>query len=613
MGNILKKKHIKIISNKNNLYCDDSKNLISNKVCLNWLKTGGSTFWLKGDSNKYKKNKNSNDSIVENYAEQFWIVSNYSNYKNISYAFTTKLSPNIGMGSNGIFLKKKGQLAYKDSINTYFRNKLETYIFNKNVFDYQDSYKKKVLGSNYFLKIKSVSFKKLAISENNRNLKRKYFASEFLYEGNKLKKKFNLKFKNFLDIGKRKIFKLKKIEEKNFSIKRYWNFFYRNAQKVYFKSLIKIGFPAIDYVKKNHQILILKKNKYSKRIEFVISNQYARHPSTVLNQTKKYLAITTSFNSFNYWNINKKLKSSIYEKYYNIIWRYFKFQVEKFFYNQIGIRMHIWFLNIWDIFIGGLDSQWQWFRYENSTIRFLTRRGQRFLIETREQAKYFVRAMALTLTMVGGAKFFMDKVSSMLKFHRNNWAFILHITKSLRFCINFFWFRFFINYKVSLQGKIGGFLRAAKKVYKKGKITIEDRSSVITYYRGFPVTRFGVYNLSLWIQYRIPSLIGKFEGLEYIDTMKILLGTYSVPWLAERLASIVDAILQDKVYKKDVKVAQYDRRVRARHRLYIEVKKKNNIIFKKNIEKLYNNENTQKNDKIFSILEKLNILIYQKN
>lgn len=121
-----------------------------------------------------------------------------------------------------------------------------------------------------------------------------------------------------------------------------------------------------------------------------------------------------------------------------------------------------------------------------------------------------------------------------------------------------------------------------------------------------------MYNLSLWIQYRIPSLIGKFEDLEYIDTMKILLGTYSVPWLADRLAGIVDAILQDRVYKKDVKVAQYDRRVRARHRLYVEVKKKSSAIFKKNISKLYSKETTEESDRISSMLEKLNILAYQK-
>jgi hypothetical protein len=69
--------------------------------------------------------------------------------------------------------------------------------------------------------------------------------------------------------------------------------------------------------------------------------------------------------------------------------------------------------------------------------------------------------------MVGGAKLFMDKISIMLRRYRNNWAFILHTAKTLRMSINYFWFRFFVNYKITLQGKIGGFLRAQKKYLKK--------------------------------------------------------------------------------------------------------------------------------------------------
>jgi hypothetical protein len=80
-----------------------------------------------------------------------------------------------------------------------------------------------------------------------------------------------------------------------------------------------------------------------------------------------------------------------------------------------------------------------------------------------------------------------------------------------------------------LQGKIGGFLRAQKKTFKKGNVSIENKASAITYYRGFPVTRFGSYNLSFWLQYRIPNLVEKYGDLEYVDTMKVLLNMYSVP------------------------------------------------------------------------------------
>ena len=69
--------------------------------------------------------------------------------------------------------------------------------------------------------------------------------------------------------------------------------------------------------------------------------------------------------------------------------------------------------------------------------------------------------------------------------------------------------------------------------------------------------------------------------------MKVLLGTYSVPWLAQRLAGIVSAILQDRVYKINIKVAQYDRRIRTRQKLFLDIFNKNRTLIS---EKSYFNE-----------------------
>jgi hypothetical protein len=69
--------------------------------------------------------------------------------------------------------------------------------------------------------------------------------------------------------------------------------------------------------------------------------------------------------------------------------------------------------------------------------------------------------------------------------------------------------------------------------------------------------------------------------------MKVLLGTYSVPWLAQRLAGIVSAILQDRVYKINIKVAQYDRRIRTRQKLFLDIFNKNRTLIS---EKNYFNE-----------------------
>jgi len=71
--------------------------------------------------------------------------------------------------------------------------------------------------------------------------------------------------------------------------------------------------------------------------------------------------------------------------------------------------------------------------------------------------------------------------------------------------------------------------------------------------------------------------------------MKVLLGTYSVPWLANRLAGIVSAILQDRVYKINIKVAQYDRRIRTRQKLFLDLFYKNRTLIN---EKNYFNESS---------------------
>lgn len=49
-----------------------------------------------------------------------------------------------------------------------------------------------------------------------------------------------------------------------------------------------------------------------------------------------------------------------------------------------------------------------------------------------------------------------------------------YIAETVRKCSNFFWFRFFMNYRLSIQGKVGGQLRAQKKIYNRGTIRIED-------------------------------------------------------------------------------------------------------------------------------------------
>ena len=71
-------------------------------------------------------------------------------------------------------------------------------------------------------------------------------------------------------------------------------------------------------------------------------------------------------------------------------------------------------------------------------------------------------------------------------------------------------------------------MRAAKKTFKKGDVTVEDRSAVVLHHRTFPQSKFGTYCLGFWMQYRVPNLIGTFDELEYIDTMKVLLSMLGI-------------------------------------------------------------------------------------
>ena len=577
--------NMKIINNKSSCFKNIFKQINLNKkneskVCLNRLRClRFSSNFLIAKRSTVGDNKTASKSEF-NYADFFWTSSFNNNLEDNNHNFFMEYSPNYlftyrntkSLGYNNFFF-----------IN-YFSSQIKFRMCSYNSIAAL-SVEKKFINSYSDNFMELFEIKGTGIPINSRLLKRKYLKSKILRKeiGDSNKKLF-FRYNRMIEKNKIKNQDLVAISGGNFNLKsnlkyslaRFWNYFNKDSESKYLRNLGGLGFPISDLLKRTQQIIRFPV-KITPYKQYEISNQFVRHPATTQIQLRRYLVSSISFQEFNCFRFREK-KNISYTLFYGVTWRYFKMKIEGFFYKQLGIRMHIWFLNVWDIFLNGLNSQWHWFRYENSTIRFLTKKGQRFLIENREYAKFYVRTMALTLTLVGGSKLFMDNVSNMLGNYRNNWAFIIHVTKSLRYCINFFWFRFFINYKITLQGKIGGFLRAAKKVFKKGTITIEDRSSAITYYRGFPITRFGAYNLSFWLQYRIPTLVGKFEDLEYIDTMKILLGTYSVPWLAQRLASIVSTILQDRVYKINIKVAQYDRRVRTRQKLYLDIFNKNRIV-----------------------------------
>lgn len=546
------------------VYGNYSDKLESKRLSLKWL-NNSQIFWQKGIIDDSK------------------CSDNFSNYS-LNFFYSDKNISTLKSGYSYIFSKEN---IISTNSSNFFENKLKLF-------------KKLSLKSSHYFNIKFVS-SQFAKEGRLKHVIRGYVPNRILLEtyypvkSKRIIMRKALRNRYIRSIKENKIFSVKSMIYRGFIKKIKPNykensklrgnvFFHKNQEKVYLReSGIDSGFPVKNNLKRSMYFFSAMGRRYGSYRDLINVSQYVRHPSTQMSQIKKTLIYGTSLN-FGYDIKLTRPKVNIYAKFYRMAWRYFKFKIEKFFYSQLGVRVHVWFLNIWDIFLNGVDSLWRWYRYESKTMRFLTKKGKRFFIEGRENAKFYIRTMTLTLTMVGGVKLFLDKISVLMRKYRNNWAFIISTMRTLRFCINFFWFRFFINYKITLQGKIGGFLRAQKKIFKKGNITIEDKSCAITYYRGYPVTKFGAYNLSFWLQYRIPNLIEKFEDMEYIDTMKILLGTYSVSWLAFRLAEIVREMLLNRIAMIKRKVAQYNRRVGARKILLASVLKKTDT-FKINLDR----------------------------
>ena len=354
------------------------------------------------------------------------------------------------------------------------------------------------------------------------------------------------------------------MNKKDLNRLRYRTYYDALVTREYYKAQRRVkSFPIFEYAKRSVLFSHIARTQRKTIATSNLIEQYDRHPTGQFLSLKKYLVNTINVERFEKFEYKTKTVIS-FTNFYKTVWRYFKLKLERYFYKKLGVRMHIWFMNIWDIFMTGIDSYWRWFKFEDQKIFAMTRKGQRYLIEGREEAKFYLRSMALTLTFGGGVKLFINKVTELLRQYRNNWAFITYTMESLRLCGNFFWFRFFLNYKITLQGKIGGILRAAKKTFKKGDVTIEDRSTVVVHQRTFPQSKFGTYCLGFWLQYRVPNLIGTFDELEYIDTMRVLLSMYTIPWLSTRLTEIIEAILREQEIKKQIKFSQYNRRQRAR-------------------------------------------------
>lgn len=315
-----------------------------------------------------------------------------------------------------------------------------------------------------------------------------------------------------------------------------------------YMSSLKI-FPAAFYMP-HHKFLTFQRKiqRHTKNSKEVL-RYYGRHSSSIFNARLSTFRAGVGGDFFASWNVRKFGKSN-FKEILKLLWRFFKLKLERFFFKMLGVRTHVWFLSVWQVFLAGIACKNSWDYFEAKKIVEYTRRGHRYVIEYSEDAKFFIRIMVVMFTFVGGIRVFLDRISDWMAQFRNHWAYVRYIAETVRKCSNFFWFRFFMNYRLSIQGKVGGQLRAQKKIYNRGTIRIEDWSSMVGYHKAYSNTKFGIFNLSMWLQFKVPNIVETFGGHELVTTMQILLSRYSIPWLAERLAHVVASIDHDEKVKK---------------------------------------------------------------
>lgn len=75
-------------------------------------------------------------------------------------------------------------------------------------------------------------------------------------------------------------------------------------------------------------------------------------------------------------------------------------------------------------------------------------------------------------TAVGGLFFFVRLVGAMIQKFRRQWALMQYVHQTLNAIRLSFWFHAHIQYRLSLLGRFGGVMRAAKKSIGHGALKL---------------------------------------------------------------------------------------------------------------------------------------------
>lgn len=97
--------------------------------------------------------------------------------------------------------------------------------------------------------------------------------------------------------------------------------------------------------------------------------------------------------------------------------------------------------------------------------------------------------------MLGGASVFLQMLGRMLQGFRSHWAVILHTLRTLDACRCYFWYKTIMQYRLTVRGKFGGYLRAGQKTFQYGVVKLNSRTIDLDYCRIQPVTKYGTFSV----------------------------------------------------------------------------------------------------------------------
>lgn len=164
-----------------------------------------------------------------------------------------------------------------------------------------------------------------------------------------------------------------------------------------------------------------------------------------------------------------KYRSSKFINYVrNIFYRVLRLKVERFIFDQISCRAYIYFKNVLNLSVNNLDS---WGAAQNRCFRLIRKMGKGFPVS---QSFNFllVRSIGLLFTLVGGIFFFSRIFGIMMREFRRHWNLLNYVSKILTIVRLSMWYKAFIQYRIIIRGRFGGFMRASKKIITEGSLRL---------------------------------------------------------------------------------------------------------------------------------------------